>query len=120
MYEIIICLAIGLVAGLLSGIFGIGGGIVIIPALVFILGFSQHLAQGTTLALMVPPIGIFAAINYYKKGYVNLKLAAIICVGFIIGSIITSNFVVNLPDDVLKKVFGALLFFIAIRMIFFK
>jgi uncharacterized membrane protein YfcA len=76
---------LGLVAGVMSGLIGIGGGIVIVPVLVFLFGFSQHLAQGTTLAMMVPPIGILAAWMYFKEGYVDLSVAAVLCVGFFFG-----------------------------------
>ena len=80
-----ILILFGLAAGVLSGLLGIGGGIFIIPALVFLLGFSQEMAQGTTLAMMVPPIGLLAAWAYYSKGYVDLKVAGLMCVGFFIG-----------------------------------
>ena len=83
--SIAVYLAFGLVAGILSGLLGIGGGIFIIPALVFLLGFSQQMAQGTTLAMMVPPIGLLAAWAYYSKGYVDLKVAGLMCIGFFLG-----------------------------------
>lgn len=76
MTTILPYILLGLVAGILSGLIGIGGGIIIIPVLVFIFGFSQHMAQGTTLALLVPPIGILAALMYYKQGYVDVKVAS--------------------------------------------
>ena len=82
MMNISLYLLLGLVAGILSGLIGIGGGTIIVPALIFLFGFSQHLAQGTTLALLVPPIGILAAWTYYKQGYVDLHIAALICLGF--------------------------------------
>lgn len=82
MTSILLHLLLGLVAGTFSGLIGIGGGTIIVPVLVFLFGLSQHQAQGTTLALLVPPIGFFAAWTYYKQGYVDLKIAALICVGF--------------------------------------
>ena len=78
---------LGLVAGILSGLIGIGGGTIIVPALVLFFGMSQHLAQGTTLALLVPPIGILAAWQYYRQGYVDLHIAGLICLGFVIGGL---------------------------------
>src|ERR1035437_10397032 len=95
MNQTIILLLIGLAAGLMSGMLGIGGGIIIIPALVTLLGFSQKEAQGTSLGLLLPPIGILAVLNYYKAGYLNLRAAGIMIITFIIGSYITSKFVVD-------------------------
>jgi uncharacterized membrane protein YfcA len=116
----IYCLLIGLVAGALSGILGIGGGIIIIPSLILLLGMSQHLAQGTTLAMMVPPIGLLAAWMYYQKGFVDFKVAGLMCLTFVIGSLISAKFAVNLSDTVLTKIFGVALLLISLKMIFFK
>jgi uncharacterized membrane protein YfcA len=85
MTDIMLYLLLGLIAGTMSGLIGIGGGIIIIPVLVFLFGFSQHEAQGTTLALLVPPIGLLAAWTYYQQGYVDLKIAGYICAGFFLG-----------------------------------
>jgi uncharacterized membrane protein YfcA len=111
---------LGLVAGILSGLIGIGGGIIIVPALVLLFGLSQHTAQGTTLALMIPPIGLLAALAYYKQGFVDLKIAAFICIGFFIGGLLGAKFAVGIPDTILKKIFGIVLLAVSIRMIFFK
>ena len=113
-------LALGVAAGVLSGFFGIGGGIIIIPALIYIFGLSQQQAQGTTLALMIPPIGILAAWTYYKHGYVNLTIAAFICLGFIFGGLLGSKIAVGIPSIYLKRGFGILLFVISLQMIFKK
>ncbi len=118
--QIIILLLSGLVAGLASGALGIGGGIVVIPALVFFLGFSQHEAQGTSLFFMLPPIGILAAMNYYKSGYVNIKFAIILIIAFFIGSYFGSLLSVNLPEKILKKMFGILMLFAGFKMIIGK
>ena len=83
MWQNIGFVVLGLAAGVLSGLFGIGGGLLIIPVLIYFFGMSQHLAQGTTLALMIPPIGLFAAWAYYKQGNVHLAAAAFICLGFV-------------------------------------
>lgn len=108
---------LGIIAGALGGVVGLGGGIVIIPALVYVFGFSQHMAQGTTLALMVPPIGILAAYAYYQKGYVDIKVAALICAGFLIGSYFGSHFAASLPALALQRIFGGLLLVVAIKML---
>ncbi len=116
--EIIILIVIGVVAGVISGSIGVGGGIVVVPALVFIMGFSQHDAQGTSLAFMLPPIGILAAYNYYKSGYVNWKFALIIILAFVIGAYVGSLISVNIPDKILRKIFGIFMLLIAAKMIF--
>jgi uncharacterized membrane protein YfcA len=120
MTNIILFLVIGLVAGVLSGLLGIGGGVIIVPALVFIFGYSQHLAQGTTLALMIPPIGILAAWTYYKQGEVNLTAAAFICLGFVIGGLFGAKFASAIPDLILRRLFGVLFFAVSVRMIIGK
>jgi uncharacterized membrane protein YfcA len=120
MINIIVFVALGLVAGVVSGLIGIGGGIVIIPVLVFILGFSQHSAQGTTLATMVPPIGILAALTYYQQGYVDLKAAALICAGFVIGGFFGAKIATHISNAVLEKIFGIALLIISLKMIFTK
>lgn len=111
---------LGLIAGTFSGVVGLGGGVVIVPALVFIFGLTQQQAQGTTLALMVPPIGILAAYAYYQQGFVDLKIAGLICIGFIVGGWIGAKFAVSLPQNVLQKIFAVSLFFIALKMFFAK
>ena len=112
--------ALGLVAGVLSGIFGIGGGVILIPALVFIFGLTQHQAQGTTLAIMVPPIGLLAALRYYYSGNVKLSMAGFICAGFLVGGLLGAQLIQNVPDALLKKMFGVFLLTISVRMILTK
>lgn len=113
----ILLIAIGLVAGIVSGLIGIGGGIVIAPALVLLLGFSQKMAQGTTLALLIPPIGIFAALEYFKRGYVNLPAAGFIIVGFVIGSLLGAKYLVGLSNVTVTRIFAIFLIVIAIRLL---
>jgi uncharacterized protein len=117
---LLLLLAIGCLTGLLAGMLGIGGAIIMIPCMVFILGFSQQMAQGTSLAVMLPPVGIFAAYNYWKAGHVNIKFALILAVAFIVGSYFGSKFALNLPQAVLKKIFAVLLILVAARMLFSK
>ena len=119
MTTIMILLCIGLVAGILSGFVGVGGGIIIVPALVFLFGMGQHEAQGTTLALLVPPIGLLAAWTYYKQGYVDLQVAAFVCAGFILGGLLGAKIATGLSTSVLEKVFGSVLIVIGFKMLFF-
>ena len=118
--NISLYLLLGLVAGILSGLIGIGGGTIIVPALIFLFGFSQHLAQGTTLALLVPPIGILAAWTYYKQGYVDLYIAALICIGFFFGGLLGAKLATHLSNVILEKIFGVALLLIALKMILAK
>jgi len=111
---------IGIITGITAGMFGIGGAIIMIPALVFFLGFSQQMAQGTSLAVMLPPIGIIATYNYWKAGQVDLKVAMILALTFLIGSYFGSKFALNIPQATLKKIFGVLLLLVAARMLFWK
>jgi uncharacterized membrane protein YfcA len=116
--NIILYIALGLAAGVLSGLLGIGGGIIIVPALIILFGLTQQQAQGTTLALMIPPIGLLAAWTYYKAGYVDIKIAAFICLGFFIGGFFGAKLATGLSTQVLQKVFGVALLLTAIYMIF--
>lgn len=118
--QIIILAIIGLIAGIFSGSLGVGGAIIVIPALVFFLGLSQHQAQGTSLAFMIPPVTLLAVINYWKQGYVNWKFAIVLALMFFIGAYIGSLISVSIPEKILKKLFGALLLFVAVRMMISK
>jgi len=119
MYGFSLCL-LGLLAGAFSGLIGIGGGIIIVPALVYLFGMSQHLAQGTTLTLLVPPIGILAAWTYYKQGYVDIRVGTLICIGFVLGGLLGSRFAVILPDTMLRRVFSVVMILIGFKMWFSK
>ncbi len=115
--NIIIILLIGFAGGIAGGLLGIGGAVVMIPALVFILKFNQLTAQGTTLLAMIPPIGIFAALEYYKAGHAEIKTAAIIAAGFIIGAYIGSKAALNLNPQIVRKIFGIFLLYISFKLI---
>ncbi len=117
---LITLIIIGIITGIAAGMLGIGGAIIMVPALVFILGLTQHQAQGTSLAVMLPPIGIIAAYNYYKAGEVNLKFALILATAFIIGSYFGSKLALNIPQNILKKIFALLLLFVSLRMLLSK
>ncbi len=108
---------LGMVAGIISGLVGIGGGIIIVPALVLVFGMSQLEAQGTTLALLVAPVGLLAAWTYYSQGLVDLKVAALIIVGFVVGGFFGGRIAVGLSNEVLQKVFGGLLLLVSIKML---
>jgi len=118
--NILLLLLLGLAAGILSGLLGIGGGILIVPSLIFVFGLSQHTAQGTTLALMVPPIGLLAAWTYYKQGCVDIKVAVLICLGFFFGGLIGAKFATAINAALLKKLFGIALLVTAMKMILSK
>lgn len=111
---------LGLVAGVFGGMFGIGGGTILIPALVYLFGLTQHQAQGTTLAIMVPPIGLLAAWKYWQAGNIKLSIAGLICLGFFVGGLLGANLIHNVSDPALKKLFGFYLLLISLRMIFTK
>ncbi len=116
---IIVLALIGLAAGFFSGMVGIGGGLIIVPALVYFLAFSQHQAQGNSLALLMFPVGILGVINYYKKGHVDFRIAALLAVGFVAGSYLGSKFSLSLPQDTVKKIFAVLMIVLAVKMLFF-
>lgn len=116
--EVIITLVIiGLAAGMLSGLVGVGGGIVIVPALIFFLGFTQLQAQGTSLGLLLLPIGIFAVMNYYNKGHIDIKVVLVMAVAFLLGGWLGSKVALSISQDLLKKIFAIVLFYTAIKML---
>ena len=116
--NVLLYVLLGLVAGSLSGLIGIGGGVIIVPVLIYAFGLAQLEAQGTTLALMIPPIGLLAALTYYKLGYVNLTIALCICAGFFVGGLIGARLACALPASLLRKIFGVALLAISLYMIF--
>ncbi len=116
--TIIILIIVGIVAGILSGMVGIGGGVVIVPALVYFLAFPQKTAQGTTLALLMFPIGILGVYNYYKQGHVDFKYVVLIALGFILGSYLGSKISLGMSDDKVKKFFAIIIMLVAIKMLF--
>lgn len=117
--EILTLILIGLAAGLLSGMFGIGGGVIMVPALVIFMGMNQHLAQGTSIGLMLLPIGILAAYNYYDQGSLNIKYGLIIAMAFVIGGYFGSKFSLGMSEPLLKRLFGVLMLILSVKIIFF-
>lgn len=114
----LLLILVGLIAGVVSGLLGIGGATIVIPILVLWFGLSQHLAQGTTLAMMVPPIGLLAAWYYWRNGHVNIGWAALLCLGFFFGGLVGAYFANLIPDLLLRRIFGLFLLIVALRLIF--
>ena len=110
-------LALGLIAGVLSGLVGIGGGVIIVPALVFLFGMSQHTAQGTTVAMLVLPVGVLGAWVYFRQGYVDIPVAALLAVGFFLGSLAGARIAVAIPPAILERVFGVMVVLIGVKMV---
>ena len=114
---VITLLLIGLAAGILSGLVGVGGGLIVVPALIFFLGYSQHQAQGTSLGLLLLPVGILAVINYYNKGQVDIKVVAVMGLAFVLGGWLGSKLALRLPADTVKKIFAVFLFYSAFKLL---
>ena len=118
--QIVILLIIGLLGGFISGSMGVGGGIIMVPALVMFMGFSQHMAQGTSLAVLLPPTGILAAMHYYKNGFINVKIALILMIVFVVGAWLGSLISVQIPAKTLKRIFGVFILIASLKIIFGK
>jgi uncharacterized membrane protein YfcA len=118
--TVVLYVLMGGVAGIVSGLMGIGGGTILIPLMIYLFGMSQHEAQGTTLAIMIPPIGLLAAWVYYKKGFVNIPMAVFVCLGFLIGGFLGAKAATVLSNEVLRRIFAAALIVIAVNMLFSK
>ena len=116
--TILILLIVGIAAGVLSGLVGIGGGLIIVPALIFFLGFSQKMAQGTSLGILLLPIGVLAVMQYYKAGFVNVHTVWLVAVGFLAGGYFGSKIALSLPQETVKKIFAIMLLLIAFKMLF--
>ncbi|MBV9988991.1 MAG: sulfite exporter TauE/SafE family protein [Chitinophagaceae bacterium] len=117
--TIVLLILIGLAAGFLSGLIGIGGGVIIVPALVLLAGFSQKMAQGTSLGILLLPVGILGVIQYYKQGYLDIKFVVIISLAFVLGSLLGSKLALSLSDEKMKKIFAMVMLVIAVKMLFF-
>lgn len=117
--TIIILIIIGFATGVLGGMVGVGGGVILVPALVFILGFSQLDAQGTSLALIMFPVGLLAVVQYYKQGHVDFNIVFLLAIGFVIGSFFGSKISLSIPQQTVKRIFAILMLVIAVKMLFF-
>lgn len=112
-------IVLGVLAGVFSGVVGIGGGIIIVPALVYLFGLSQHQAQGTTLGLLMLPVGIMAVLQYYRQGHIDYRYVLFIAAGFVLGGYFGGKLAVNMPDHLIRKIFALLMMAIAIKVLFF-
>jgi uncharacterized protein len=117
--TMLIIILVGIAAGILGGLVGVGGGIIIVPALVYFIGFSQKTAQGTSLGLIMLPVGVLGVLQYYKQGHVDFKVVGILAIGFLLGSYFGSKIALSLPQETVKKTFAVLMIIIAIKMLFF-
>ncbi len=115
--SIVILIAIGIGAGMLSGFVGVGGGVVIVPALMYAFSMSQYEAQGTSLFVLLLPVGILAVQNYWKSGNVNWSFGLIIALTFVIGGYIGSKIALRINPAIVKLVFGILMAYVSIKMI---
>ena len=115
--TVLLLLLIGLIAGTLSGLVGLGGGIIIVPALIYFMSYSQHQAQGISLGVLLLPVGILAVINYYNKGYIDIKAVAVISIAFVIGGWVGSKLALSLSPETVRKIFAVVLFYTAFKML---
>ena len=111
---------VGVIAGILSGAFGIGGGVIMVPLLVLWFGLTQHQAQGTALAVMLAPVFILAVTRYYTAGNVKVQMALFIACGFVVGALLGAHWIQGIPDAALKRAFGVFLILIGVKMVFLK
>lgn len=117
--TILILILVGIAAGMLGGLVGVGGGIIIVPSLIYFIGFSQKMAAGTSLGILLLPIGILGVLQFYKAGYVDVKAACLVSLGFLAGSYFGSKIALHLPQETIKKIFAVLLIILAVKMLFF-
>lgn len=110
-------LALGLLAGVFAGMFGIGGGLIIVPALIFLFGFKELEAIGTSLAALIPPVGLLGAAEYYRNGFINIRSAALIAAGLFCGTLIGAKIVIGLPPIVIRRIYASFLIAVAAKML---
>jgi uncharacterized protein len=118
--NILVLLGVGLVAGVLSGMFGIGGGVVIVPALIYLLKMTQMEATATSLAALIPPVGLLGAYEYYRTGNMNIVWALIVAAGLFVGAYFGARITLSLPADLIRRIYGLFLLAISVKMLFFK
>jgi hypothetical protein len=110
-------LVCGFLTGIVGGLFGVGGGEIFIPLLIYVFGFSQHQAQGTSLAVLLPPIGLLAALRYYRAGHVDFAVAGLLALGFFFGASLGAMAATRVHGELLRRLFGAFLLVVALHMI---
>jgi len=111
---------VGLIGGTLSGLTGLGGGFIMVPLLVYLYGMSQHAAQGTSLAVLLPPLGVFAFMHYYRNGHVDVPVGILVAIGFVFGGYLGGWTAQLIPGPLLRKGFAVMMAFIAVDMFFRK
>ncbi|MBS1723458.1 MAG: sulfite exporter TauE/SafE family protein [Armatimonadetes bacterium] len=114
--DAVLAIVIGLVGGVFGGVFGVGGGIVLVPGMVYLLGFAQHRAQGTSLLTLLLPVGLFGVIAYHKEGQIDFRVGLLIAAGFLGGAYLGSKFALSLPEVVLRRCFAAFLLVVAVQL----
>ncbi len=113
----LLLLAIGLAAGVFAGMFGIGGGLIIVPALLFLLKVKEMEAIGTSLAALIPPVGLLGAAEYYRNGFINIRYAGLVALGLFVGAYFGARIMISLPPDLVRRLYGLFLLAIAVRML---
>lgn len=117
---VLLLFIIGFTSGMLSGLFGLGGGLIIVPALVYFLAFTQKQAQGTSLGVLLLPVGILAVMKYYKDGFIDVRFVLLLSAGFLVGGYYGSKLALTLSDAVLKKLFAIVLLIVAVKILFLE
>jgi len=113
----LVLLGIGLVAGVAAGMFGIGGGLIIVPALIFLLKFKELEGIGTSLAALIPPVGLLGAFEYYRNGFINIRYALLIAIGLFLGAYFGARIMIGLPPATIRRIYGIFLALISARML---
>jgi uncharacterized membrane protein YfcA len=113
----LLLLGVGLLAGVFSGMFGIGGGLIIVPALLFLLKLKELQAIGTSLAALIPPVGLLGAAEYYRNGYINLRYAGLVALGLFLGAYFGARIMISLPPELIRRIYGVFLLLVAARML---
>lgn len=115
--QLLVLVLVGLLAGALSGFVGVGGGIIIVPAMIYFMNMNQMQAQGVSLALLMLPVGILGVMNYYKAGHIQFSYVLIIAIGFVLGNYVGSKYAMRVPEHKIKFLFALLMLFVAVQML---
>ena len=115
--QLLVLVLVGLFAGALSGFVGVGGGIIIVPAMIYFMNMNQMQAQGVSLALLMLPVGILGVMNYYKAGHIQFSYVLIIAIGFVLGNYFGSKYAMRVPEHKIKFLFALLMLFVAVQML---